>query len=103
MTKTKALEGVQKLDTFVLASLLAVNMYLAQDRRVAQRLFIPGTSPLMPPTTDVPIEGHDRWLSSQRSMGQGDWRLNKWLCIRQDALALAFVCHLGHAIMQKAI
>jgi hypothetical protein len=101
------LEELQKLGTFVLEELLTVNMYLAQDGRVAQRLFIPGTSspgaPLMPPSTDVPTEEHDRRLSGQRNMEQGDWRPNKWLCIRQDALALAFVCHLGHAIMQKAI
>ena len=70
--KTKALEGLQKRH-FVLASLLTVNMYLAQDERVAQRLFIPGTSPpgapLILPTTDVPTEGHDRWLSNQAEHG----------------------------------
>jgi hypothetical protein len=43
--KTKALEGLQKLGTFVLALLLTVNMHLAQDGTVAQRLFIPRTSP----------------------------------------------------------
>jgi hypothetical protein len=47
--------------------------------------------PPLPPSADVLTEGHYQWLSSQWNVHQSDWRLNRWLYIRQDAFALAFV------------
>jgi hypothetical protein len=76
-------------------------------RKSCSKVLYPGNlcvgEPPLPPSADMLTEEHYWWLSSQWSVRQDNWRLNKWLYIRQDALALAFVCQLGHAIMQKAI